>query len=69
MCKDEWVDSRLYEVINSYPDYIFFDLMLYHNTLDDATNIGLVKDNYNNYREDYVSYSDEDKKMIWIKVR
>ena len=69
MCTGEWVDAKLSEVIESYPEMMDWDLVIWDDCTDDAElyNIGSVKKFFEEYKDQYVSYTDADYEHVQLE--
>ena len=65
----EWVDTKLHEVIDSYPDYYNYDLYVWDSEEQDSELyfLGAIPQVYKKYKDNYVFFSDENEHSIWLE--
>ena len=65
----EWIDTTLYQVINTYPEYYNYDLFVWDKVKKDAElyYLGAIPKVFELYKNNNVFFTDEDEKSIWLE--
>lgn len=65
----EWIDSTLSQVIDSYPQYLNYDLYIWDNTVEENELyfLGKVEQVYDQYEHNYVFLTDENEEQVWLE--
>ena len=65
----EWIETRLHEVIESYPDYYNYDLYVWDSDQPDSELcwLGPIPQVYEQYKNNYVFFTDENEESVWLE--
>lgn len=65
----EWVDTKLYQVIESYPEYYNYGLYVWDSDEPDSElfYLGEIPQVYEQYKDNYVFFTDEDEECVWLE--
>lgn len=65
----EWVDTKLYQVIESYPEYFNYGLYVWDSDEADSElfYLGEIPQVYEQYKDNYVFFTDEDEQCVWLE--
>ena len=65
----EWVDTKLSQVIDAYPDYYNYDLYVWDSDNIDSELyfLGAIPQVYNQYKDNYVFFTDEEQESVWLE--
>lgn len=65
----EWIETRLSQVIESYPEYKNYNLFIWDSDQVDSElfDLGNLQDVYDQYKNCYVFLTDEDMESVWLE--
>lgn len=65
----EWIETRLSQVIESYPEYKNYNLFVWDSDQVDSElfDLGNLQDVYDQYKNCYVFLTDEDMESVWLE--